>query len=94
MGTIMACGGFADVCGDSMATGVTKGAVELFAYREIQKIARQLARRYQEGLLTIFELQRSRYEACLRSLLTPKEAQEQIDTLRKEFQGRTVAPTS
>jgi hypothetical protein len=90
-------GGFTvlDAALDSaLAPFVTKGAVELFAYREIQKIARQLARRYQEGLLTIFELQRSRYEACLRSLLTPKEAQEQIDTLRKEFQGRTVAPTS
>ena len=89
-------GGFTvlDAALDSaLAPFVTKGTVELFAYREIQKIARELARRYQEGLLTIFELQRSRYEACLRSLLTPKEIEGQIDTFRKEFQGRTVAST-
>jgi hypothetical protein len=87
-------GGFTvlDAALDSaLAPFVTKGTVELFAYREIRKIARELARRYQDGLLTIFDLQRSRYEACLRSLLTPKETQEQIETLRKEFRGRTVA---
>jgi GTPase SAR1 family protein len=66
-------GGFSvlDAALDSaLAPFVTKGAVELFAYQEIQKTARQLAKRYQEGLLSTVRHQRDRYEHCLQSLLT------------------------
>ena len=68
-------GGFSilDAALDSaIAPFVTKGAVELFAYHEIQKVARELARRYQDGLLSVMKEQEKRYEACLDSLLTPK----------------------
>ena len=89
-------GGFTvlDAALDSaLAPFVTKGTAELFAYREIQKIARELAQRYQEGLLSILRLQRSRYEASLGALLTPKETLEEIYTLQKEFQTRYPAST-
>jgi hypothetical protein len=89
-------GGFTvlDAALDSaLAPFVTKGTVELFAYREIQKIARELAKRYQEGLLAILELQRSRYEACLGALLTPKETLGKIYTLQKEFRTRYPVST-
>jgi len=72
-------GGFSilDAALDSaIAPFVTKGAVELFAYREIQKVARELAKRYQEGLLSVMKEQEKRYEACLDSLLTGKEVTE------------------
>ena len=71
-------GGFSilDAALDSaIAPFVTKGAVELFAYHEIQKVARELARRYQDGLLSVMKEQERRYEACLDSLLTAKEVE-------------------
>ena len=77
-------GGFSilDAALDSaIAPFVTKGAVELFAYHEIQKVARELARRYQEGLLSVMKEQEKRYEACLDSLLTEREV---VDKLRAE----------
>lgn len=72
-------GGFSilDAALDSaIAPFLTKGAVELFAYREIQKVARELAKRYQDGLLSVIKEQAKRYEACLDSLLTAKEVVE------------------
>ena len=74
-------GGFSilDAALDSaIAPFVTKGAVELFAYREIQKVAREMARRYQDGLLSVMKEQEKRYEACLDSLLTAKEVVEEL----------------
>jgi energy-coupling factor transporter ATP-binding protein EcfA2 len=67
-------GGFSviDAALDSaLAPFVTKGATELFAYHEIQQVARKLAERYQEGLLSALLDQRDRYEHSLRSLLIP-----------------------
>ena len=64
----------------ALAPFVTKGAVELFAYHEIQKVARELARRYQEGLLSVLRVQRDRYEHCLKSLTTPLE---ELESLRR-----------
>jgi len=66
-------GGFTvlDAAVDSaLAPFVTKGAVELFAAREIRKIAKELSSRYREALLSVLRLQRQRYEDCLRSLMT------------------------
>ena len=74
-------GGFSllDAALDSaIAPFVTKGAVELFAYHEIQKVARELARRYQDGLLSVIKEQERRYEVCLDSLLTAKEVTEKL----------------
>ena len=52
---------------------MTKGAVELFVYREVQSIARELARRYQEGLMSVLTEQRDRFAACVDNHVTPKE---------------------
>jgi energy-coupling factor transporter ATP-binding protein EcfA2 len=74
-------GGFSilDAALDSaIAPFVTKGVVELFAYHEIQKVARELARRYQDGLLSVMKEQEKRYEACLDSLLPAEEVVEQL----------------
>lgn len=77
-------GGFSilDAALDSaIAPFVTKGAVELFAYREIQKVARELAKRYQDALLSVMKEQGKRYEACLDSLLPAKEVTEGLRAL-------------
>jgi GTP-binding protein EngB required for normal cell division len=63
----------------ALAPFVTKGAMELFAYHEIKKIARELATRYQDGLLSVLRLQRDRYATCVQSLMTPNEV---LETLR------------
>jgi hypothetical protein len=81
-------GGFSllDAALDSaLAPFVTKGAVELFAYHEIQKIARELAKRYQEGLVSTLLLQRERYEQCLRSLITPRDTIEALEAFAREI---------
>ncbi len=65
-------GGFTilDAALDSaIAPFVTKGAVELFAFHEIQKITRDLAKQYQDGLLSVVSLQCRRYETCLNDLM-------------------------
>jgi energy-coupling factor transporter ATP-binding protein EcfA2 len=79
-------GGFSilDAAMDSaIAPFVTKGAVELFAYHEIQKVARELSRRYQDGLISVMKEQEKRYEACLDSLLAPEEVVEALKTKTK-----------
>ena len=57
----------------ALAPFVTKGSVELFAYHEIQKVTKELGKRYQEGLLSVVHQQLERYEHCLKSLTMPKE---------------------
>ncbi len=69
------------VLDSALAPFITKGAVELFAYREIQKVARKLAKRYQEGLVSVVRDQRDQYERCLRSLLTPEETMRSLKAL-------------
>ena len=73
------------VLDSALAPFVTKGAVELFAYQEIQKTARQLAKRYQEGLLFTVRHQRDRYEHCLQSLLTSQKTVESLRALGAEL---------
>ena len=81
-------GGFTmlDMALDSaLAPMVTKGAVELFAYHEIQDIAKELAKRYQEGLLLPLSQQRDRYEKSLQSLMTPQETLDSLVVLRQRI---------
>jgi hypothetical protein len=76
--------GFLDAAVDSLlAPFVTKGAVELFAYGELQKVARELAERYQAGLLSVIQEQRDRYAGELESLCTPEEAIAALESIRK-----------
>ena len=62
----------------ALAPFVTKGAVELFAYHEIQKVAKELAKRYQEGLISVVRQQRDRYEHCIKAQITPLEDLEEL----------------
>ncbi|MBW2303194.1 MAG: GTPase domain-containing protein [Deltaproteobacteria bacterium] len=68
-----------------LAPFVTKGAIELFAYQEIQRVAGELSRRYREGLLSVLRLQKQRYEDCLFSLSTPPETLERLKTLHSRL---------
>lgn len=68
----------------AVAPFVTKGAVELFAYHELQKIARDLGKRYQSGLISALRMQKDRYVECLNSLSTPSEALMGLERLAKE----------
>ncbi|MEA1935733.1 MAG: GTPase [Thermodesulfobacteriota bacterium] len=66
---------------------ITKGSVNLFAYHELQKIARELNQRYQDGLLSILREQRNRYESCLVPLLTSQETIEALRSLRGQMEN-------
>lgn len=69
----------------ALAPFVTKGAVELFAYQELQKIARELAIRYQDGVLSVVRLQEDRYKQGLQSLLTSQQAMDDLDALQRSL---------
>jgi hypothetical protein len=71
-----------------LAPLVTKGAVELFAYYEIEKTGKELAARYQEVLSSMVSEQRDRYRRCLEGLMTPPEAREALATLRASLAVR------
>jgi hypothetical protein len=76
--------GFLDAAVDSLlAPFVTKGATELFAYHELQTIARELSQRYQDGLLSVIEEQRDRYVRCMEALRTPPATMRNLEELRK-----------
>jgi hypothetical protein len=62
------------VLDSALAPFVTKGAVELFAHNQLRKIARELADRYQNGLLSVLQEQSDRYASALRGLLTPEQS--------------------
>lgn len=78
-----------DVALDSaLAPFVTKGAVELFAYHEIQRLARELAERYQAGLLSVVREQRDRYERALQSLMTDGSTRQQLESWKSALRAR------
>jgi GTPase SAR1 family protein len=84
-------GGFTmlDAALDSaLAPFVTKGAVEIFAYHEIRKIAKELAARYQEGLLSVLRRQEERYINCIQSLTTTHEARAAMVGRLKRISGQ------
>lgn len=66
----------------ALAPFLTKGAVELFAYHEIQKVARELAGRYEQGLVSVLREQRDRYRQCLDKLMTPAETLDSLAALQ------------
>ncbi|MDY6990335.1 MAG: GTPase domain-containing protein [Thermodesulfobacteriota bacterium] len=77
------------VLDSALAPFVTKGAVELFAYSEIQKVARKLANRYQQGLLSVVDRQRNRYRQCLESVMTTEKAMASLEACLKSV-GRDL----
>jgi hypothetical protein len=73
------------VLDSAIAPFVTRGAVELFAYHELQKVGRQLAQKYREGVRGAIRLQRDRYAACLESLTPSGESRERLRALVREL---------
>lgn len=69
----------------AIAPFVTKGAVELFAYQELQKIARELAKMYQDGVLSVLRLQGDRYKHGLQSLMTAQQTIDDLDALQRSL---------
>lgn len=81
-------GGFTvvDALVDSaLAPFVTRGSAELFAHREIRAVAKEMAGRYQAGLLSILEEQRSRYQAVLESMAPDPGLDERFQALQEEL---------
>ena len=69
----------------AIAPFLTKGATELFAYHEVQKVVRELAKRYKDGLLSVVRHQRERYEHCLKPIMTSGQTMESLKALRFEI---------
>ncbi|MCK9229295.1 MAG: GTPase domain-containing protein [Syntrophales bacterium] len=65
-----------------LAPLITKGSVELFIYRELRMISREMNRRYQDGIHSIFMEQKERYEAVLKAHLTPEAVRENLLSLK------------
>ncbi len=68
--------------GSALAPFLTKGSAELFAFREIRKVVREMAETYRSGLLSILEEQRLRYESALESVTMDPEEKERLADLR------------
>jgi len=64
-----------------LAPLVTKGAVELFAYYDIEKTGKELAARYQGALTSVVSGQADRYRRCLEGLMTPPEVREALGAI-------------
>ncbi len=56
-----------------LAPFMTKGAVEVFVYREVQNIAKEFAQKYKQSLYSLIQKQRDRYANHLENLKTPNE---------------------
>ena len=82
------------VLGSSAAPFLTKGAAELFAYDEIRHIARDLSRRYQEGLRSILTTQHERYLACLESVSVPGDVDRALAGLSDTILTTTTTTTT
>jgi len=82
--------GVVDATVDSaLAPFVTKGTVEWFAYREIERTARELAERYKEALRSVVRAQKERYEEALRSLAAFDPVPAHVKTLEEELRRAT-----
>jgi hypothetical protein len=73
------------VLDSAIAPFVTRGAVELFAYHELQRLGRQLAEKYRQGVYSVIRLQRDRYADSLRSLQAPERLMAELRSLAREL---------
>ncbi len=80
--------------GSALAPFLTKGSAELFAFREIKKVVREMAETYRKGLLSILEEQRRRYESALQSVTVDPEEKERLMGLQREMDSRLSAALS
>ncbi len=73
----------------AIAPFVTKGAVDLFAYHELQKIVRDLGDHYREALTATLRTQREHYLECLRSLMTAPQTLQELAGVMKSVEAKT-----
>ncbi len=76
------------VLDSAIAPFVTRGAVELFVYHELQRIGRELGERYREGLLAVLRKQRDRYVDCLESLLPQESVLTQLRSMGRDARAQ------
>ena len=76
------------VLDSAIAPFVTRGAVELFVYHELQRIGKELGERYRAGLLAVLQKQRDRYADCLESLLTPESVLTQLRSMGRDARAQ------
>lgn len=69
-----------------LAPLVTKGSVSLFAYHEIQGIARELDAKYRGGILEILEEQKQRYASCMEPFLIREDTIKKLESLKAELE--------
>ncbi len=67
------------VLNSALAPFITKGAVEIFADQELKKVARDLRQRYHDGLVSVLNHQRLRYETCVQGLLMDDQALKELE---------------
>ncbi len=67
----------------AVAPFVTKGAVDLFAYHELQKIVRDLGEHYREALTASLRLQSKRYREGLQALLVSPRTLQELEAVMK-----------
>ncbi|MBW2266765.1 MAG: hypothetical protein JRF28_11520, partial [Deltaproteobacteria bacterium] len=73
-----------------LAPFVTKGSMELFPYREIQTVTKELSSRYQEALLSIVHRQQRLYEKVLQGLVTSPQSLEELEQLIERIKVHPV----
>jgi len=68
----------------ALAPLVTKGSAELFAFQEIRKLAREMAQRYRQGLLSIIREQQAKYEKAAEPFHISFEDLEKLELIALE----------
>jgi hypothetical protein len=69
----------------ALAPFLTKGAVELFAHGELQKVIRELGQHYEQSQVAVLHQQRARYAELLTELGTPTETLAALQARRDEL---------
>ncbi|HBZ55617.1 MAG TPA: hypothetical protein DEO88_09440 [Syntrophobacteraceae bacterium] len=80
------------VLDSAVAPFLTKGAVELFASSELQKLVRALADRYRRSLAEVVHEQQRRYAGLLEELSTSPEVLATLRAKRDEYLAGGVTP--
>jgi hypothetical protein len=71
----------------AVAPFVTKGAVDLFAYHELQRIVRDLGEHYQKALTSSLRLQGKRYREGLQELMVSPVTLQGLTTVMKSIES-------
>jgi hypothetical protein len=71
----------------AIAPFVTKGAVDLFAYHELQKVVRDLGEHYKEAISATLRNQHDRYLECLQSLMVSPQTLDELATVIRRVEA-------